>query len=126
MISNSRGMSKSIQESRGQNGTRVLIDQPFHKDTIDIHVFIVKDGKRFRLKPTILEFEEYSSSSLSEPGISFSDLDQGKDFLEAMTGALTGRMEDGALELELKATKRHLEDIRSIALKNTSPAFPNS
>ena len=118
-ISQSRGLSKNLIESRGQTGFRVLIDYPFSRDAVDIHILQYKDGKRFRLKPTELVFEEWPGgfAPLEQPGISLSDLPDAEALIQALGMAITGASEDGAVMSELKATKYHLEDMRSLALR---------
>jgi len=81
------------------------------------------DGKRFVVRPMILEFQEIISNQTYEPSIKISRvLGKETNFLQALSDALSKcGYEPKSVEEnkgELKATKYHLEDMRKVVFEN--------
>ena len=96
-------------------GFRVLVEEGFSSDETEVHIVCWQNGKRYKLKPTDLIFEECCDEGLSfkEPAFRVSREQGG--MLEALYLALApdgtnldGNFSDG----KIQAQEKHLEDLR--------------
>ena len=77
------------------------------------------DGRGFRCKPMMMEFEEWPEGEGMEPTLKFAGPECG-EFLQGLASALSevGYKVDSSHERgELKATKEHFSDMRKLVFK---------
>lgn len=118
---NKRGLSKNFSTAYGY---RVLLEDCFTQDRVfKLHIFKTENGKTFMAKPVDLVWEERNSGSYKMES-SFLSFDCGEEedrhgstLLQALEDLFSQGKPDGRfVEGELVATKKHLEDMREIAL----------
>ena len=102
---------------------KIYITQNIWADRYDIHIFEEGyDNRRYVAKPMQLEFEEYKEGTEVPPSLSISRIfGRSTNFLQSLSDALAKcGYEPKTVEEnrgELKATKYHLEDMRTLVLK---------
>lgn len=100
---------------------RIFLDEVLHERKIKMYIMReLHDGTALHAKPVKLSFEEKSEGDAVEPTLVF-DTQHGREFLGGLARALAevGYKVDTSTERgELKATKIHLEDMRSLVFNN--------
>jgi hypothetical protein len=122
---NKKGLSKNFSQHFGY---RVFTLGSWHKQGF-VQLFMQKvvNGKRYTARNVEIVWEEYDHGKEQVPFLAFDcmeDNDQyGTDLLDALQDLFTPaeKKQRPFIEGELEATKKHLEDMRSMAFK--APAF---
>jgi len=101
---------------------KIFIKENYPFNTVDIYITMDKDGKRYVAEPMNLSFKELVAGSASEATLE-TDRVIAKELLQGLSTALNqAGYRDNATESfqsELNATRKHLEDIRSLVLRDT-------
>lgn len=121
---NRRGVSKNFGLHFGYRA--MLIESFHHYGTVQLHLHRHENGRRWRAKPVEIVWEEIPHGGQLGPNPEpFLQLDIGEEhdkhgahILQALEDVFTPEVkkERPFVEGELEATKRHLDDMRLIAL----------